>query len=225
MQEIHEFFLNNIFREKDLKYSILAINFLKSGQKILPTPIPKFIKFRKSKKYFLICDIDETLFHFKITEEDEEQGVLKIRPGVFQLIEEIRQYYEIILFSEADKDYIDLIISAIGNQRFLYDYILCRDYISIEGNEFVKDINKIGTPLDKTIIIDNMPQNLRKNKENAIYIKSFFGEENDDKALIDLIPILVNIAKSGKDVRNELGKYKEKIVNKISSNLYKHDKC
>ena len=69
-----------------------------------------------------------------------------------------------------------------------------------------------------------MPQNFRKNKENSIYIKSFFGEENDDKALIDLIPILVNIAKSGKDVRNELGKYKEKIVNKISSNLYKRDK-
>ena len=181
------------------------------------------MNFRKSKKYFLICDIDETLFHFKITEEDEEQGILKIRPGVFQLIEEIRQYYEIILFSEADKDYIDLIINAIGNERFLYDYILCRNYISIEANEFVKDINNIGTPLNKTIIIDNMPQNFRKNKENAIYIKSFFGEENDDKALIDLIPILVNIAKSGKDVRNELGRYKEKIVNKISSNLYKHD--
>ena len=60
--------------------------------------------------------------------------------------------------------------------------------------------------------------------KDIIYIKSFFGEENDDKALIDLIPILVNIAKSGKDVRNELGKYKEKIVNKISSNLYKRDK-
>ena len=224
MQEIYLFFLENIFREKDPKYSILAFNFLKSSGKKFSTPNPQFLKFPKSKKYFLICDIDETLFHFKITEEDEEQGVLKIRPGVFQLIEEIRQYYEIILFSEADKDYINIIINAIGNQRFLYDYILCRDYISIEGNDFIKDINKIGTPLDKTIIIDNMPQNFRKNKENAIYIKSFFGEENDDKALIDLIPILVNIAKSGKDVRNELHKYKEKIVDKISSNLYKRDK-
>ena len=223
LQEIHKFFLDNIFHEKDIKYSILAYNFLKLGGKS-QIPNPPFLNFRKSKKYFLICDIDETLFHFKITEEDEEQGILKIRPGVFQFIEEIRQYYEIILFSEADKDYIDLIINALGNERFLYDYILCRDYISIEANEFVKDINNIGTPLDKTIIIDNMPQNFRKNKENAIYIKSFFGEENDDKALIDLIPILVNIAKSGKDVRNELGKYKEKIVNKISSNLYKRDK-
>ena len=187
-------------------------------------PTPPFLKFRQSKKYFLICDIDETLFHFKITEEDSEQGVLKIRPGVFQFIEEIRKYYEIILFSEADKEYVDLILEPIVSKRYLYDYILCRDYISIEKNNFIKDLNKIGTPLDKTVIMDNMPQNFRKNKENAVYIKSFFGEENDDKALIDLIPVLVNIAKSGKDVRKELIKYKENIVCKISSNLYKHIK-
>ena len=226
LEEINIFFLDKIYHEKDIKYSILSYTFLKSNVNIPPSPPPPFLNFtkiKKTKKYFLICDIDETLFHFKITEEDEEQGILKIRPGVFQFIEEIKNYYEIILFSEADKDYIDVIIDAIENKRYLYDYILCRDYISIEGNNFIKDLNKIATPLNKTIIIDNMPQNFRKHKDNAIYIKSFFGEENDDKALIDLIPILVNIAKSGKDVRNELNKYKENIVNKISSNIFKHN--
>ena len=224
LEEIYSFFLINIFREKEVKYSILGFNFLRSGETMPNPPTPPFLKFRQSKKYFLICDIDETLFHFKITEEDSEQGVLKIRPGVFQFIEEIRKYYEIILFSEADKEYVDLILEPIVSKRYLYDYILCRDYISIEENNFIKDLNKIGTPLDKTVIMDNMPQNFRKNKENAVYIKSFFGEENDDKALIDLIPVLVNIAKSGKDVRKELIKYKENIVCKISSNLYKHIK-
>ena len=221
LSEINSFYLEYIFQDKDIKYSILANSFIKSGEKI-PKMAPPFLKFRKSKKYFLVCDIDETLFHFKISDDDEEQGILKIRPGVFQLIKEIKNFYEIILFSEADKEYIDLLIDAIGNKKHLCDYILCRDYISIEKNDFIKDLNKIGTPLDKTIIIDNMPQNFRKNKENAIYIKSFFGDENDDKALIDLIPILVNIAKSGKDVRLELPKYKEKIVTKISSNFYLH---
>ena len=67
-----------------------------------------------------------------------------------------------------------------------------------------------------------MPQNFRNHKENSIYIKSFFGDEKDDKALVDLIYILVNIAKSGRDVRKELIKYKEEIMNKISSNLYKN---
>ena len=222
LEDVNKFFLESIFREKDYKYSILGFSFLKNGGKIT-TPNPPFLKIKKSKKYYLVFDIDETLFHFKISEEDEEQGVLKIRPGVFQLIEEIRQYYQIILFSEADKDYVDLIIEALGNKRYLFDYILSRDYISIEKNDFIKDISKIGIPLSKIIIIDNMPQNFRKNKENAIYIKSFFGDENDDKALIYLIPILVNIAKSGKDVRKELIKYKEKIVTTISSNIYKND--
>ena len=222
LEELNKFFLENIMREKDMKYSILAFTFIKNGGH-LPILKAPFLKFKKSKKYFLVCDIDETLFHFKISEEDPEQGILQIRPGALQLIEEVRKYYEIILFSEAEKDYIDLIISSINNNRFFYDYILCRDYISIEGNNFIKDISKIGTPLDKTIIIDNMPQNFRKHKENAIYIKSFFGEEKDDKALIDLIHILVNIAKSGRDVRKELIKYKEEIMNKISSNLYKNN--
>ena len=218
ISDINNFFLENIFREKDFKHSILAHSFLKKGGKLF-TPNSPYLNIPKSNKYYLVCDIDETLFNFKLSEEDQEQGVLKIRPGVFQLIEEIRPYYQIILFSEADRDYIEVIIEAICSTRYLYDYILSRDYVSIEGNNFIKDISKIGTPLDKTIIIDNMPQNFRKNKENAIYIKSFFGENNNDKALIDLIPILVNIAKSGNDVRNELIKYKEKIVDKISSNF------
>ena len=221
-EEINNFFLEYIFREKDLKYSILASTLLKSGERINTQPCP-YLNFPSQKNYTLILDVDETLFHFKIYEEDDEQGVLKIRPGVFQFIDEIKEYYEIVLFSEAEKSYIDLIADAIGDNRYLYDYILCREYVTVVGKNFVKELSKIGRPLDRIIIIDNMPQNFSFNKENGIYIKSFFGEENDDKALIDLIPILVNIARSGNDVRKELLKYKEKIVTKISSNIYKHN--
>ena len=221
-EDINDFFLEYILREKDIKYSVLASTFLKSGEIISPLPFP-YLNYTSPKNYTLVLDIDETLFHFKINEDDEEQGVLKIRPGVFQFIDEIKEYYEIILFSEADKNYIDLITDAVGENRYLYDYVLCREYITIVGQNFIKDLSKIGRPLDKIIIIDNMPQNFSYNKENGIYIKPFWGEENDDKALIDLIPILINIARSGRDVRKELVRYKEKIVTKISSNLYKHN--
>ena len=221
-EEINDFFLEYIFHEKDLKYSILASSFLNSGEAINPRPYP-YLNYTSPKNYTLILDVDETLFHFKIYEDDDEQGILKIRPGVFQFIDEIKEYYEIVLFSEAEKNYIDLIADAIGDNRYLYDYILCRDYVTIVGKNFVKELSKIGRPLDKIIIIDNMPQNFSFNKENGIYIKSFWGEENDDKALVDLIPILANIARSGNDVRKELVKYKEKIVTKVSSNIYKHN--
>lgn len=41
------------------------------------------------------------------------------------------------------------------------------------------------------IIVDNMPQNFNLQKENGIFIKSFYGDDNDDQALIDLAPILI----------------------------------
>ena len=41
------------------------------------------------------------------------------------------------------------------------------------------------------IIVDNMPQNFNLQKENGIFIKSFYGDDNDDTALIDLAPILI----------------------------------
>jgi CTD small phosphatase-like protein 2 len=64
-----------------------------------------------------------------------------------------------------------------------------------------------------------MPQNFRLQKENGIYIRTFYGEDPDDTALTDLIPILINIAKEKKDVRKSLLKYRDEILRKISSHL------
>ena len=58
-----------------------------------------------------------------------------------------------------------------------------------------------------------------------INIKSFFGEEdNEDNTLIDLMTILIKIAKEENDVRKGIIKYHEEIITKITSNIYKHNK-
>ena len=57
-------------------------------------------------------------------------------------------------------------------------------------------------------------------KPNGINIKPFYGENQKDKALIDLIPILINIAKDNIDTRNGLIKYRDEIITKITSNLF-----
>jgi CTD small phosphatase-like protein 2 len=67
-----------------------------------------------------------------------------------------------------------------------------------------------------------MPQNFRLQKENGIFIKTFYGEDSDDSALYELIPILTQIAKEKvKDVRTSLLKFKNEILKKISSNIEK----
>ena len=45
-----------------------------------------------------------------------------------------------------------------------------------------------------TIIVDNMPQNFRRQKENGIFIKTFYGDDTNDSALYELSVILKSIS-------------------------------
>ena len=65
-----------------------------------------------------------------------------------------------------------------------------------------------------------MPQNFKLQKENGIIIRPFWGEDNCDIVLYNLIPILKSIAIEGKDVRIGLAKYKDEIFKNITSDLY-----
>ena len=70
-----------------------------------------------------------------------------------------------------------------------------------------------------------MPQNFRLQKDNGIFIRTFYGEDPDDTALIDLIPILNKITEDKvKDVRVSLLKFKDEILKRISSNLNRQRK-
>ena len=54
-------------------------------------------------------------------------------------------------------------------------------------------------------------------------IKAFWGEDIYDNALINLSPILITIAKEGGDIRKGLAKYRDEIVEKVTSNISKHN--
>ena len=65
-----------------------------------------------------------------------------------------------------------------------------------------------------------MPQNFKLQKENGIVIRPFYGQDNCDNALYNLIPILKNIANEGGDLRNGLFNYKDEIFKNITSIFY-----
>ena len=67
-----------------------------------------------------------------------------------------------------------------------------------------------------------MPQNFRLQKENGIFIRTFYGEDSEDTALLDLIPILTKIAEDKvRDVRVSLNKFRDEILRRISSHVEK----
>jgi Dullard-like phosphatase family protein len=221
--QINIFFREYILRTINLNGSILASVYLRTGIKnFVPVPTP-YVRTKNSKNYSLVLDLDETLIHFKENFSMHSNGVLRIRPGLSEFLEDVGKYYELIVFTTATQDYADALIDAIEDNKIYFEHRFYRNHAIIINNDFVKDLTRIGRPLDKIIIVDNMPQNFRLQKENGIMIKAFWGEDHFDTALFDLNKILVNIAKEGGDIRKGLVKYKDDILKKVSSTISKEN--
>mgnify|MGYP002624299527 CR=1 FL=1 len=217
-EEINDFFKEFILRIDNFEGSIIASSYLKKNKNFKSLPAP-YLKFPPSKPYTLVLDLDETLVYFKI--KSSKGGTLRARPYLFGFLEEMGHYYELIIWTSATEAYANSLIDAVEYEKKYFDYVLYREHAVIVEDDFVKDLTRIGRGLDRTIIIDDMPQNFRLQKENGITIKPFLGNNLDDSALYELVPILKHIAESGKDVRIGLNKYRKEIIEKVTSNISK----
>ena len=219
--KINVFFKENILRENYDFSSLLASSLIKNNllsNKIHPNQPPTpYISFPCKKKYTLVLDLDETLIYFdKVKDVKDDSGTFKIRPGTFTFLEKVQKFYEIVIFSEAEQNYVDLILSSIEENKKYFDFVLYRQHTTIQNEEFIKDLSKIGRKLSKIIIVDNMPQNFRLQPENGIYIKPFWGDNNEDEALFNLSDILCKIANNIGDLREGIKKYKNEIIINVS---------
>ena len=177
---------------------------------------PPFIKTPSKKKYTLVLDLDETLINVEFKDMSNNKCILHLRPGLFWFLSKVKPFYELITFTSASKEYAQPIINEIELKNKYFDYTFFREHSVISGNDFVKDISRIGRDMKKIIIIDNMEQNFRLNKKNGIKIKAFYGDQND-KVLYELSKILVLIVKQGyEDLTIALQQYANEIKVKIT---------
>lgn len=83
---------------------------------------------------------------------------------------------------------------------------LGRESTIMKNGKYTKDFSYLGRPLKDVIYIDFTDENIPSHKENCILIPEWKGEK-DDRALIDLVPFLENIAQKPTDVRREIENY------------------
>ena len=176
---------------------------------------------KSNKKFTLVLDLDETLIAFKADPNQENKGLLKFRPGLDYFLLKMKIFYEIVVFTSATQEYADPIENCIEQNEKYFDARLYRQHTIIYENDFVKDISRIGRDLNKIIIVDNMPQNFRLQKENGIFIKPFWGDDVFDTALFSLADILEKIYMQFDDVRKGIYYFKDEIINKVTSNFSK----
>lgn len=73
--------------------------------------------------------------------------------------------------------------------------------------------------MSKTIIVDNLPENFEKQKENGICIVSWYGDPRDN-ALHDLtLPLLEIAVKKAKDVREALETFKMQMIAQMEAGI------
>ena len=217
-REIFYFFINKILYSNEL-FTYLSPNIiLRQNPNIFKDITIPYIKNIDRKKYSLILGLEGTLINFKFSNKFSAfNGILEIRPGLYQFLSEMKKYFEIIIFSLFSQKIADYIINNIEKKEKYFDYRLYVQHSIIIENEFVKELKRIGRPIDKIIIVDNLNQSYKLNKKNAINIKSFWGKDYSDNALKDLGKILIKIIKDSDDVRNGIVKYRNDIIGKVSS--------
>ena len=223
LDDVYLFFRLKIFRIININASIGVSDAsfyqnsnLESEKLLVKVP---YLDVPSKQKFTLVLDLDETLISFKMDQNGGNKGLLKFRPGLDEFLLNVKQNYETIVFTSATKDYADPIINEIENSVKYFDFRLYRKHTVIYDNSYVKDISRIGRLLDKIIIVDNMPQNYRLQKENGIMIKPFWGEDDFDTALVSLGEILDKIYKKFDDVRKGIIFYKNDILNNVSSQI------
>ncbi len=213
INNLNKYFQNKIHQDSNYKEEILLFNKNNSNLEI---PYLNE-KLSKDKKFTLILNLDDTLINMKY--DKLGRGILKLRPNLFFFLNEVNKIFEIIIFTVENKEYVDTIIKIIEKDKKYFNKILYREHTTLIKDIFVKDLSKLGRDLSKVIIIDNLPQSFKLQKENGILIKTFDGENKNDNKLKELIPILKKATFDKNDVRIELMKMKKEIILKISTDL------
>ena len=221
--DLNKFYISKVLRIINKNASVTGKNASSYGALAFSNIKVPYLSNPTNKKFTLVLDLDETLIAFKISSNLENKGLLRFRPGLDYFLLKMKSLYEIVVFTSATKEYADPIIDSIEAEEKYFDARLYRHHTIIYENDFVKDISRIGRPMNSIIIVDNMPQNFRLQKENGIFIKPFWGDDIFDTAIFSLADILEKIHNQFSDVRQGIFYFKDELLNKVASNFSKKE--
>ena len=166
---------------------------------------------KKKYKYTLILPFNEVLVHL-----DKILNNYMIRPGLFEFINEIKEIYELILFSNDNSIYEEQVIENIQKEKNFFDYILNNNNGIEDIYYFIQDLNSLNRNIQRFIIIDTSINRFKFYKNNLLIIKPFYGDIRSDKKTLNyLSQLLRNISKDTDvtdDIRISLNKSKKSFI-------------
>lgn len=127
--------------------------------------LPPQIDLHQGKKT-LVLDLDETLVHSTFEPTDDSDLVVpvtieggnynvyvKIRPGLEEFLEEVAEYYEVVVFTASMAKYADPVLDRIDKGRCI-SHRLFREHCVMHNGAYVKDLARLGRDLANVVIVD-----------------------------------------------------------------------
>lgn len=157
-----------------------------------------------ANKILLVLDLDQTLmnshyimpnhydFSFKL---NLAGGVKKVkdvfvqtRPYAYEFLSITSQWFELAVYTASLPIYADQIIDKIDTNR-LIKHRLYRHHCGVYRDHYIKDLEFLGRPLTRVVLVDNHPASYMAHPDNGVPIYSYLGQP-DDNGLRDLISFL-----------------------------------
>lgn len=127
-----------------------------------------------------------------------------VRPFAKEVLRRLKTKYEIGLFTASQPAYANAVLKLVDPENQIFDFRLYRQHChQLNSGECVKDLRSLrDRDLKRVVLIDNTADSYLYQKNNAIPITSFYGDENDCE-LLKVEKFLGGI-KNVKDVRQYL---------------------
>ncbi|XP_022664449.1 CTD nuclear envelope phosphatase 1B-like isoform X2 [Varroa jacobsoni] len=172
-----------------------------TGQMLLP---PKKIN---DERATLVLDLDETLIHSKYDPQDPLSLTVTVipRPHVKPFLTTISNWYEVVVFTASLPFYADEILDDLDPNGEIFHHRLYRQHCSYFQGVFVKDLERLGRPMNQVILVDNFPGAYMMQPRNALPIRSFLGDPNDRELL--QVRRVLKLVKDKTNVRPFLKRY------------------
>ncbi|MQM11414.1 hypothetical protein Taro_044320 [Colocasia esculenta] len=170
-----------------------------SSEKLLPDLHPQ-----EQHVFTLVVDLNETLVYSDWTRERGWRTFK--RPGVDDFLEHMAKFYEVVVYSDQLSMYVDPIVERLDQKGYIR-YRLSRNATRYQDGKHFRDLSKLNRDPSRIIYVSGHALENSLQRENSLPVKPFKCE-NDDTALLDLIPFLEYVARHRPaDIRPVLASY------------------
>ena len=99
----------------------------------------------------------------------------------------MHKIYELVIFTASLSKYAEPLMGHLDPNK-MCSYLLFREHCTFFNNAFVKDLTRLGRPMEDVIIVDNSPVAYLFQPENAIPAVNWYDDPNDTE-----LPRIANI--------------------------------